>query len=96
MTLNAPDSCSYHILMSFVIYNCMNRYTCIKYLFVYLLAEHSLFTDPLFSLQRPSSMRDKKHSGKQGTFIDCQHMGVVGENKKILDLIFLSCSISAR
>ena len=41
----------------------------------------SLFTDPLLSLQSPSSARDKKHN--LGEFIDRQRKGVgVGEEER--------------
>ena len=42
----------------------------------------SLFTDPLFSLQSPSSARDKKIN--RGGFIDRQRKGIgVGEEENI-------------
>ena len=41
----------------------------------------SLFTDPLFFLQSPSSARDKKHN--RGEFVDRQRKGVgVGDEER--------------
>ena len=48
----------------------------------FFLRSRNLFTDPLFSLQSPSSARDKKYN--HGEFIDrrCKGVGVGEEERK--------------